>query len=257
MQLTTLANVKTYLATTTNNQDSLITALISRESALIEQWCGRTFPSVVNTNKRLNGTGTQRLVLPDNPILSVSSLTLIPSQEVVAASPDGYQTGYIYDDTCLYLIGSAFPRGYQNVLCSWNAGYSTTETAYVPTGNAPTLTPTEGGTALTVIGVTDDTAGISLTQVGSNPASGEFSFSSGVFTFNSAQYNHSVTMSYYYVPSPVEQACIEMVALDLQQRNNVGINSKTLANETVAYEKKGMTDSVIQLLTPYKRMAIA
>jgi len=262
MNLTTLANVKQYLSIPTTNQDALIPRLIARETSLVEQWTGRQFPTVTRVSKRLNGTGTKRLVLPDNPIISVSALSIYGTD--VPVSPDGVQAGYMYDDTCLYLVGdiggmwgSRFPQQPQCIVCSWVAGYRTSETDFVPTGNAPTLTPSNGGTAAAVVSVFDNTANSSMTQVGSGPLTGQFSFADGVFTFNSAQYNHSVTMTYDYIPAAVEQATIEMVGLDLQQRNNIGINSKNLATESLTYEKKGISDSAKELLMPFKRMVIA
>jgi hypothetical protein len=256
MNLTTVASVKQYLTITTANSDALLAQLIARESSFVEQWCGRQFGLVTNTNKRLNGTGTSRLVLPDQPILAVSALAIAGAS--VLASADAVQAGFVFDDTCLYLIGGdRFPMTQQSVLCSWTAGYQTSETDFVPTGNAPTVTPTTGGTASSVVSVVDNTSSLTMTQVGVAPLAGEYSFSAGVFTFNSAAYNHSVTMTYSYVPSPVEQAVIEMVGLDLQQRNNIGINSKSLASETVTYEKKGMTESAKELLMPYRRMVTA
>lgn len=263
MNLTTIAAVKAYLTITTSNQDALIAQLIPRESALVERWTGRTFPTVTNASKRLNGTGTTRLVLPDNPIISVSALSIYGS--AIAASPDGIQAGYLFDDTCLYLVGGVggigwgdrFPTQPQSVVCSWTGGYQTSETDFVPTGNAPTITPTTGGTAASVVSVMDDTLGIVMTQVGAAPLANQYTFSAGVFTFNSAQYNHAVTMTYGYIPAAVEQAVIEMVGLDLQQRNNIGITSKSLAGETIAYEKKGISDSAKEMLMPYRRMVIA
>ena len=69
-------------------------------------------------------------------------------------------------------------------------------------------------------------------------------------------------MSYYYAPPPVEQAVIEMVGLDLQQRSNFGIMSKNIGGSSVTYDKSqlnsaSMTSSVKELLQPYKRMLIA
>jgi hypothetical protein len=61
-------------------------------------------------------------------------------------------------------------------------------------------------------------------------------------------------MTYGYVPPPVEQACIEMVGLDLKARDNLGITSKTLAGETITYSAKGITSSVKEMLGPYRRM---
>lgn len=262
MNLTTLANVKQYLSITTTNQDALITSLIARESALVEAWTGRTFPSVSNTNKRLNGNGSKKLVLPDQPILSVSAVSILGS--AISSSADGVAAGFMFDDTCLYLVGGIagmswgdrFPNVPQSVTVSWEAGYQTSETAFVPTGNTPTITPVNGGTAATVVSVVDNTTGLTMTQVGSSPLTGQFSFSAGVFTFNSAQYNDSVTMTYKYIPAAVEQAVIEMVGLDLQQRTNIGINSKTLATESITYEKKGISDSAKELLMPYRRVVI-
>ena len=260
MNLTTVAAVKQYLAITTSTQDSLIASLIARESAHIQNWTGRQFPIVSNTSKRLNGTGTSRLVLPDQPILAISALSVLNA--TIPASPDGVQAGYIYDDSCIYLVGGGtwgdrFPRGYQNVNVSWTAGYAASETDWVPTAAIPLLTPTEGGTAHTVVSVIDTQSGLSLTQVGGSPSTGQFSFLAGAFTFSAADSGAPVTMSYYYIPSPVEQAVIEMIGLDLQQRSNIGINSKSLATETVTYEKKGMTDSAKELLEPYRRRMVA
>lgn len=252
--LTTLAAVKAYLGITTTGQDVLIPPLIARESALAEAWTGRTFPVVVSTNKRINGNGSKRLTLPETPIISISALSV--DGATIPVSADSQQSGYMFDESTIYLIGYVFTKGAQNVVCSWVSGYETTETAYVPTGNTPTLAPTTGGTATTVVAVTDLTSGIPLSQVGSNPASNQFSFNSGTFTFNVAQYNHSVVMDYYYVPAPVEQAVIEMVGLDLQQRSNIGINSKSLANETVTYEKKGISDSAMEMLRPFRNIEV-
>jgi hypothetical protein len=254
MNLTTVATVKSYLGIVTANQDTLIGQLITRESAFVEQWTGRVFPSSTNTSKRLSGAGTDRLVL-GGPLLSVSGLSI--GGVTVEASADGIQAGYLFDDTCLYLIGGdKFPRQPMNVVCSWAEGYQAVETGFVPTGNTPTITPTTGGTVVAVVSVVDST-GVVLTQTGAAPLAGEFSFSAGVFTFNSAQYNDSVTMTYNYVPASVEQAVIEMVSLDLQQRSNIGITSKSLAGESISYERKGMTDSIKEMLMPYRRMVTA
>jgi|GEM_PF-7049734 len=257
--LTTVANVKSYLGITTANQDTLIAQLIIRESAFVENWCGRKFTAVTNTNKRLNGTGTTRLVLPDNPILSVSALSL--NGTAITLSTDAIQSGYVFDDQCLYLVGGGlwgnlFTRGFQNVQCSWVAGYETTETDYVPTGNTPTITPSDGGTVSSIVSVYDNTSAVTLTQVGSAPVSGQYSLSAGVITFNSTQYNHSMTIDYYFIPAVVEQSVIEMIGLDLQQKNNIGISSKKLATETVVYSQQQMSPSARDMLMPYKRMVI-
>lgn len=254
--LTTLAAVKAYLAITTSNQDALIASLIPRESGLIESWTGRRFPGIAHTLRRLNGSGTQSLTLPDSPILSISFLSIDGVE--VEASADGLAAGYTHDTTQVYLVGlQRFPNRPQSVVCSWIAGYQENETAFVPTGNTPTLTPSNGGRAVENLSVTAVATELELTEVGAAPVAGQYTFVDGVYTFNASNSGDQVTMAYRYVPGQIEQACIEMVGLDLKQRDNLGITSKSLANETISYTDKGMTASVKELLQPFRKMVPA
>jgi hypothetical protein len=250
--LTTLAAVKAFLALTTTAQDALISSLIPRESRTIEAWTGRRFPAVTNTLRRLNGTGTSRLTLPDTPILSISHLSI--DGDEIPASADGVDAGYVHDDTTIYLIGYSFPQRAQCVVCSWLAGYVESETDFIPAGNTPTLTPSNGGTASVNISVTDVGADALMTQVGNAPVAGQYSFAAGVYTFNAANSGNQVTMAYQYVPGPVEQACIEMIGIDLKQRDNLGVRSKTLANESISYSDRGMSASAREMLQPFRKV---
>jgi hypothetical protein len=253
--LTTLDAVKAFLVVTTSNQDALISRLISRESRLIEEWCGRSsFSPVTRTAQRINGSGSSMLPLPDAPILSVSVLSDCGTQIPVSASAGSY--GYTFDESRLYLNGGVFSRGRQNITCTYTAGYQASETATIPSDNPAKLTPTTGGTAISVVSVVN-AAGAALTQVAASPATGQFSFAAGCFTFAAADVGTSVTLTYGYAPAPVEQACIEMVGLDLKSRDNLGITSKSLAGETISYSSRGLTDSVKEQLMPYRRMLIA
>lgn len=265
MDLTTVSAAKAYLGITQSGQDAVIAALVTRESELIRKYCGRNFQPESFTNKRLDGTGGNRLMLPANPIVSVSSVQIYTT--VIPPSPDGIaQPGYIYDDKMLYLLPGFyggmnvfdyFPLGYQNVMVSWTSGYQTSETDFVPTSNTPTLSPSNGGTAISTVSVAYTANGTALTQVGNGPVAGQYSFTTGTFSFNSADANQQVTMTYGYVPAPVEQSCIEMVGLDLKQRDNLGVASKSLAGETVTYSSKGITDSVKEMLAPYRKVGYA
>lgn len=248
--LTTTAAVKSYLGISNTNQDTLIAALIARATSLIENFTGKTFPTVQNVSKLLDGTGTQVLVMPDFPILEVSLLKLGVTS--VSASVNGSAAGYVVDENSLTLVGQTFPLGKKNVTCSWNAGYRESEVAFIPTGNAPTLTPTTGGTAVTAVSVTN-AAGVAYTQVGSSPAAAQFSFAAGVFSFNTANVGAQVSMEYAYVPAAVEQACIETVALKLKQRDTIGVQSKSLAGETIAYRDQDMSTSAKAMLQPYRK----
>jgi len=252
--LATVAAVKAYLAITTSGQDSLIAALIARESRSVEQFCARRFPAVTTTLRRLNGTGTAMLTLPEAPILSISFLSINGTE--IPESPDGIVAGYTHDDTTIFLTGGRrFPYTRQSVVCSWEAGYADSETAYIPAGNTPTLTPTTGGRAVTNLTVTNVASAATLTEVANAPVAGQYTFAAGTYTFNSSNSGVRVTMAYQYVPGPVEQACVEMVGIDLKQRDNLGINSKSLADESITYSDRGMSASVKDMLWPYRRMA--
>lgn len=252
--LTSLANVKSYLAITTAGSDALISALIPRASQHVERWLGRSLPLVSQSGKRLSGYGGPVLVLPDSPIISVSAVS-VDGTPVVESSDGILVAGYTYEagGTSISLVGSVFPRGRLNVAVSWVAGYRASETANVPASNTPTLTPTEGGFASTNVSVAD-ASGANLTQVTGTPLADQYSFAAGVYTFNTSNANDPVTMTYGYAPGPIEQAVIEMIGLDLKQRDNLGISSKGLAGENVTYTDKGMTASVREMLWPYRKM---
>lgn len=254
INLTTLNSVKQYLGITSTGQDALIPALIQRESRQIESWTGRTFPSVSWTNKRLSGTGSQKLMLPDTPVVAVSFVAINGTNLVL--SPDGVQGDYLYDDTTLYLTGGRqyhFDRGNLNVVVSWNAGWLASETDVV-VANTP-LTPYTGGRAVTDQGVVYAASGAALTPATGNLTVGQYAFNAtaGTYSFAAADAGNSVAMSYYYVPAPVEQACNEMVGLDLEQRKHLGTNSQSMEGQSTSYTDRGLTPSVIEMLGPYRK----
>lgn len=261
--LTTLAAVKTYLGIAVALQDQFISSLIPRASVLVQNYCGQEFPTKSYNGYKVNGAGTTRLVLPGPPILSVSAVQI--GAVVVQPSPDGMtQQGYAFQGNTLWLLPglygdtsyggtTRFDKGVNNIMLSWLGGYEASETDFVPTGN--TVAPSTGGTPAVSVGVVYTGNGVALTQVGSGPVAGQYSFSAGVYTFSSADYNQQVTMTYYYVPATVEQATIELVGLKLKQRDNLGIKSKSLAQETITYDNTAITPSIRAMLVPYSRNA--
>lgn len=256
MDLTTVIAMKQFLGITSSNQDALFASLIARESRAIERFTSRTFPFVERTRKRLDGTGTSMLMLPDSPLIEVSELS-ISGVDVQPAT--GTRPGFVHDDTTVYLAGGAkFPYARQVVTASWRAGYQAEETVEVPapTGNEPTvdITIVSPGSPAVVNSITDDT-GVIFAETANAPAPGEFRFTRPAITFNASDAGKTVIVDMYYVPGDIEQACIEMIAVDIKQRDTIGIRSKTLAQETVVYDNNSMPPSAKQLLEPYRRMA--
>ena len=56
------------------------------------------------------------------------------------------------------------------------------------------------------------------------------------------------------IPPDIQQACIEMTAISYKERDRIGLNSKSLAGETTAYNTKALTDHVKSILNQYKRV---
>ena len=254
MNLTSVARAKDYLGITTAGSDNVIGQLIARASDQVIRWCSRPFQRTVYTDARLNGNGADWMRVPDTPIISVSAVTI--SNTAVPVSPDGITTGYQFDEFSLFLFGgSLFPRGRRNIGVSYIAGYTTSDSGYVPAANGPyTITPTAGGYATTDQGVANYTTGVAMTAVGSSPAAGQYSFANGVYTFNATDTGVRVTMSYDYSPGSVEQAVIELAGTKLKQRDNLSIASKSLRDESITYEDKDMSNAIKGLLWPYKKV---
>lgn len=268
MNLTTLQRVKDYLAgvgiVAGTSADTLYAGLISRASDVVIQWTGRSFQRATYTDVRLNGSGSDTLMLPQNPIISISSLTV--DGTVIAASADALATGYQYDNKFVYLFGGAcFSRGLRNVKISFVAGFTTSQSSFIPASTPYTITPVTGsglgpdgapmstsGPAITDRGVVRVSTGAAFVLVGSSPSTGQYSFSGGVYTFAAADQGVQVTMSYDFVPGAVEQATIELVGMKLKQRDNLGISSKALATETITYMDKDLSAAIKGMLQPYR-----
>ena len=62
------------------------------------------------------------------------------------------------------------------------------------------------------------------------------------------------TAGFPTVPFDIEQACIELVSLRYRERDRIGHQSKSLGGETVSFYIKAMPDSVLQLLSQYRRV---
>lgn len=119
--LTTVANVKSWLGVGAATDDTLLASLVSGVSAWIQEWLGRTIASGTYA-ETLNGSGKAVLFLLNYPVTAVSSVSVdgvnIPARTAIGGS------GYTFDKDCLYLAGYCFTRGIQNVQLSYTAGFA-------------------------------------------------------------------------------------------------------------------------------------
>lgn len=261
MNLTTLARVRQYapIAAVSTNVDPLVRSLIAAESRSIMRYIGTAVGLETLADIVLDGTGTSRIMLPRTPVISVSALRV--SGLIIPAAATAQATGYLLDgDFITMTLGVRFPNCRSAALCSWQAGYVGSDSQVIPAGNTPvTITPSPdtcedgmitGATSVVVDGVTFTAA-----TTANAPLAGEYGLVDGVFEFNGTDGGKTAVMTYVFVPGPIVLACNEMVALDLQQRNNPGIKSKGLANESVVYDSTSMTPSIKAMLSPYRRMS--
>lgn len=77
------------------------------------------------------------------------------------------------------------------------------------------------------------------------------------YRFNRGHGNVFVTYvaGYATTPPDVEQACIELVELRYKQKGRSDVTSKVLQGEQITWKLDAMSDSIMQALSNYKRVA--
>jgi uncharacterized phiE125 gp8 family phage protein len=126
--LTTLNMAKTYLKIplTETSQDTLVEFFINASSEMLERETDRKLKaqSIVDT---VHGRSSNIVLLSQWPVNSITELRIDNSSDFVDASTlidaDEYRVGD--DKNTLVLLSRTFPKGYNNVRVTFNAGYST------------------------------------------------------------------------------------------------------------------------------------
>ena len=131
--LTTLAQVKEYLAIASSDHDDLLERLIEAVSSQFNAYCGRKLrardyssqsedDAYDPDNALLSGSGYAELLLPQYPVISLSNLWV----EEVAVAPAASGTGWVLDAGAgvLTLLDRVFPRGRHNVALVYRAGFA-------------------------------------------------------------------------------------------------------------------------------------
>lgn len=276
--LTTLNNVKSWLGISGSTDDALLQRLISAQSRFIQSWLNRRIALQQYTEVRSGvgmGGGKYVMLFNNPPVSSVTSISV--DGVVIPASIDGgvLQPGYGFDSEQIWIspasivnrfTGNGFSRGKFNVTLMYKGGFLVMPSLSIPNDDSgllpaeqvtiPQTTP-EITTAFTVLsdnGVAT-LAGVSLTKVASAPATGQYSFGKdGAYSFNVADANTDVLLSYSYVPPDIEQACVELVAMRYKEKDRIGQVSKAVGQETISYSQKSMPNDVGDILNQYRRL---
>ncbi len=151
--------------------------------------------------------------------------------------------------------------GPQNVVVNYTAGYQVTGEAQVISASPFTVTPTAPyGAWATDQGVTFAATGVALTAISTGvPTTGQYlppmpnaPTPTYVYTFAAADTGLGVLFSYGFVPSDLEQACIEFISERAAYRTRIGIRSQSLASqEVISYDLSGISKYVMDVLSEY------
>jgi hypothetical protein len=122
VQLASVSDLRQYLGLTATTDDAMLGLILDAVSRRAEAYCDRSF-ALQNHTCVTDGRGGQVLLLPEQPVVSVTSVmvdtTLIPQSTGVTVP------GWMLTDNRLVLRGYAFARGLVNVSVAYRAGYTT------------------------------------------------------------------------------------------------------------------------------------
>lgn len=216
-----------------------------------------------------DGRTARAMFMRQWPVLSITSVSV--DGVAFAASTDGLRSGYYYDvwdgyapgqPQAVQLIGGSFTRGKNNVLISYVAGYAMTETGAVPASPYKIATGQAQGPWAQDAGVIFTDTGAAGVLVTGTPAAGQYALPTtitapqdvGQYQFAAADQGRPVAISYSYVPSSLEEACINWVAERVRYRERIGMRSQATGGQTTAsYDITALPKYVAELINPFKR----
>lgn len=122
VDLTTVADFKTYLGITSATDDALIQRLVTSASKYIQSWLNRNF-AIQSYVQQHDGNGSALQAFSTYPVQSVSEVLI--NGLAIPLSADQKQRGYFFSDKFLYLANAIFTKGLFNVKITYTAGYAT------------------------------------------------------------------------------------------------------------------------------------
>lgn len=220
---------------------------------------------VRTVTETINGKGTSSILLQEWPVVSISNLTV--NGVVLSVSPSYNSIGYTltaWDGTLpgraqqLSLRGSSFCRGTQNILCTYVAGYLISKEPQIVAGGKA-MTGQSMGAWASDQGITYST-GVALQAVSGAPAVGQYQIDAGNYggyIFNAADNNAQILINYGFIPSPLNQACVEIAAERYRYRSRIGQSSVSMdGKETASYDLSAVSKYVAMNLQPFKRVTM-
>lgn len=134
--LTTGEALKRYLSISSSDNDELIDSLIDAVSAQFNSYTGRKLAARDYShdsqdqaydpdNAILNGSGHGQLLLPQYPVVSLSSLEM--DGLALSQAPANSQSGWVLDQGAglITLLDQVFSKGVANIRLAYRAGFET------------------------------------------------------------------------------------------------------------------------------------
>lgn len=282
--LTTVTTLQAYAPSVLPS--AIVSGLITRASRWILSELNRSSLLPRSYTEYFSGAGGRQIILPNWPVLSVSSVYLdtVLQREVSSLTVNNvtvYSSVYGWsfqnwngippgEPAALTLSGGqSFCPGTRNVQVTYVAGYQVTdEAATIPAASEDieievefVVTPLQPyGSWATDQGVTY-ADGTVMTAISSGiPTVGQYlppapdaATPRTVYTFAEADASEGILLSYGYIPADLEQLVLELVLGRNEFRRNAGIRSKTLANqETIVYDNRPITETAQGILNAYR-----
>ena len=282
--LTTPQRVSNWLPNPPTLPSTIISQLIGSMTGLLYGKLNRARTYNQTFTRTFDGVGNAQIVLPDYPVTSVTSVyngqALIPPRVLVPQGtvlPQGSSPCYGWsvpywagnlpgENATLDFIGGYF-WGAQAVKVTYQAGYLiSAETQTVPSTPYEITVNQFEGIWCRDNGVAYATSGALLTPVAASPTTGQYippaDASPGLYTFSAGDVNANLLLSYSFIPAPLEEACIQMVAERSSYRTRVGDISKSLGGQETVRFMRGNSGSpwnksgslppeVMDLIEPY------
>lgn len=271
--LTTLTAVKDWLTltnTSPSNSDAVLARQIKQASATIMSYLQRATFVSQNYTDTFDGGSNQTFFLNQWPVTGVVSV-LVDGIEVEPSS-DGREPGWVLSawdgfppgqpQQVTLLGGYTACRGSSNVKIIYTAGYLVqAEAQTVPsTGYAVTVDQPLGFWASDA-GVTYAN-GTPFVKVASSPSVGQYAIPAespnvdlGTYQFAAADAGAGVLMSYSYVPSTVDEACVNLVSERYKYRGRIGQRSQSMGGQTTAsYDPNQMPTYVEKALQNFRKI---
>ena len=261
--LTTPQRVANWLPNPPALPSAILSQLITSMTGMLYNKISRARTYSQTFTRTLDGVGNYQILLPDYPVTSITSIQMgaaliqpsplpNPANQVPPYPALGYGYRWIPwsgnlpgEPAVLEFVNGYWWQGVQNIKIIYTAGYLIQNEPWTVPGTPFKITVLQPqGVWCRDNGVVYAATGVALVPVTTITAAGQYipptDALPGVYTFGTADTAAAVLISYSFVPSDLEEACIQMVAERYDYRSRVGVMSKALGGqETVSFLRGG------------------